>query len=56
MSILGLIKKTLKTKSLISHSLLFDKIDDAYKILLNDKKALGILINYQKNFQDLQGF
>ena len=42
-------KKTLKTKSLISHSLLFDKIDDAYKILLNDKKALGILINYENN-------
>ena len=45
-------KKTLKTKSLISHSLLFDKIHDAYKILLNDKKALGILINYQNNQLD----
>ena len=40
-------KKTLNTKSLISHSLFFSEINDAYEILLNDKKALGILINYE---------
>ena len=41
------VKKTLNTKSLISHSLFFSEINDAYEILLNDKKALGILINYE---------
>ncbi len=39
-------KKSLKTKLLISHTYQFNEIEEAYKVLLTDKRSLGIIINY----------
>ena len=40
-------KNSLKTKNLISHRFDFEKIKDAYKLLLSKEISLGILIQYQ---------
>ena len=43
----ALSKNNLKTKNLISHRFDFEKIKDAYKLLLSKEMSLGILIKYQ---------
>lgn len=43
----ALSKSNLKTKNLISHRFDFEKIKDAYKLLLSKEMSLGILIQYQ---------
>ena len=43
----ALLKNNLKIKDLISHRFDFDKVEDAYKLLLSKELSLGILIKYQ---------